>query len=696
VCAKTVQLEIFGMGGDCRDKTTTDSKNGACPAGVTFSDAHDPPKPKPKPTPPEVPLYLAQATPPSPPGQVSGIGHYGNLAPIAKDNVTKQSIARDNADHAATGSPLPEAGPSANDQARARAGAKAHERAEATRVGNQQELVRTPEGILDGLVTSTTVPVVTEASRRALDLGKSTHATVMAQRQIGAFHTEIQSDRTALAAAVPGSADQVRLQERVQTYDRLKLGERKVGVSAQNAESEMARLEESVRTGSTAATGFTPDEIARLRTLQNGERLIYPAELPPEQRWARFQGNALTSIARVGRGTFGAVGTYTFDSIVSSNLGVGGHSEAAELFAPNKLTTIAMGATWTLPTPQSRVIPWSRGGTWYEQFGARLAYEGMVYAGSHGINYLWDKVSDPDVEKRDLASAKAATNEDHTKKTSDTMNSAIDAWKKLGSHNNQINQALNDTLSQLGTMDPAKLAEVQRDLVALYGAYGESRLGMGTRVGGPDSAGNELPGVDKAHEHYLFAGQSYDFGGVAMYNLNTARNQMNALGISPDDPAAKRIYSTFGESDMAHILNPHDSLPKVYDTLKDLVNKKSPDAAWLSGWIASRVTDEKKLVADEESNAMAAKRDGHPFVPQWNNYVLAKVSQDQALLDMAYAADGQDKDAHMRAAHDALRDAAKYGWNGKTISVKGKPFTRTSDLPELIKMYQGLGGTVDW
>jgi hypothetical protein len=684
------------MGGDCRDKTAADSKNGACPAGVTFNDAHDPPKPKPTPAPPEVPLYLAQATKPCPPGMVCGPGSYGQVAPIARDNVTKQAIARDNADHGATTPDLPAGGPSPNDQARAKAGAAAHDRAAAISEPNKRELVRTPEGIWDGIATGTTVPIATETGRRLVNGGKSTYATVLAQRQIGAFHTEIRADRAALTAAAPGSADYVRLQERVQTYDRLKLGERKVGVAAQNAESEMARLEEQVRTGNTAATGFTADEIARLRTLQNGERLIYPGELPPEQRWARFQGNALTSMARVGYGAFGALGTYTFDSIVSSNLDAGGHTNAAEIFAPNKLTTAAMGVTWTLPTPQSRVIPWSRGGTWYEQFGARLAYEGSVYAGTHIVNYLWDKVTDPDVERANLASAKAATNEDHTKKTSDTMNSAIDAWKKLGAHDNQIYQALNETLSQVGTMDPAKLSEVRRDLVAMYAAYGESRLEKGTRIGGQDANGHDLPGVDKAHEHYLFAGLNYDFGGTAMYNLNTARNQMNELGINPNDPVAKRIYSTYNESDMSHILQPHDNLPKVYDTLKDLVSKKSPDAVWLSAWMTTRIADEKKLVAAEESNAMAAKRDGHPFVPQWNNYVLAKVSQDQALLDMAYAAEGQDKDAHMRAAHDALRDAAKYGWNGKTITVKGKPFTRTSDLPELIKMYQGLGGTVDW
>src|SRR5262249_52343046 len=157
-----------------------------------------------------------------------------------------------------------------------------------------------------------------------------------------------------------------------------------------------------------------------------------------------------------------------------------------------------------------------------------------------------------------------------------------------------------------------------------------------------------------------------DFGGMAMYSLNTARNVMNELGIPPTDLVAKRIYSSLSESDMSKIMNPHSDFPQVYDELKGLVQTKSPDAAWLSGWLNTRIDDEKKLMAAEESAAMAAKRDGKPFVPQFNNYVLAKVYQDQALLELAYADAGVgDRAAHMKTAHDALKEAQRLGWTGR-------------------------------
>src|SRR5262249_21009153 len=153
------------------------------------------------------------------------------------------------------------------------------------------------------------------------------------------------------------------------------------------------------------------------------------------------------------------------------------------------------------------------------------------------------------------------------------------AWKKLGNHNNQIQQGIDDAGSQIGTTDPAKLAQTRRDLAALYAAYGETHLAMGTRVGGPDSHGMPINGGPK-DQHYIFAGKDYDFGGIAMYNLNASRNMLNELGTPNSDLVAKRVYSSLSESDMSRIMNPHSDLPDVYKQLRGMVNKNDPDATW--------------------------------------------------------------------------------------------------------------------
>jgi hypothetical protein len=549
-------------------------------------------------------------------------------------------------------------------------------------------------GILTATEAAWGAPIATEAGRRGLNYYQLRHNNPhlnALQQPFTTLDTEIAREQRELARATRGTPEYVRLQERVDTYNRLKLGKTKTPDGLTIAESEMGALEGGTR------TAFTQAEVTRLRQLQDQERLLLAEKGEATAAW---RGNPLGGIGRVTRGAAGAAGTYFFDSAVSSGLKSGGHDELAEFMAPSTLEILAVGGTMTAPVP--KFVPGASGPVW-ARLGARALWEVGVDLGSKLVAYGYDKVTDPDVEKRHLNSAKQAQTDDHTKKTPESMNAAVDAWKVLANHDNQIQQALDETATQIGTTDPAKLTEVKRDLVALHAAFGEAWLDNGTRVGGPDFGGNVLAGSTKIHR--IFEGKDFDFGGVALQNLNTARNVLNELGIyaidpvtkkPTGDPVANRIYGSAGHGDMTRIMNPHKDLPTIYNDLKTMVEKNDPDAKWLSGWLASRVTDGKRSLAAEESAAMAAKQKGETFVPQFNNYVLAKIYQDQALLDMAYAAAGQDAPTHLKAAHDALKEAQRIGWGGRPITVGGKPAVRQSDLPELINTFKGLGGTVDW
>jgi len=677
------------MGGDCRDKTKPDSTTQACPAGANFAEVHEPPpKPKPTSTPVEAPVYLAQATG----GQVSGIPHYGNVAPIAKDKIVPLAIDRQNQDHGATGPALPAGGTTLPEQRRAAEGAAALQRANATRLANQRELERSPLGVLDAAVTGGVSTIGTEAlvSGNRYRQFRGVSASFAAdQRALAAM------EATPLATGATRPAAYTRLQNRIESFEKLRIGQPKNVPEYGTAQTEMARLESEMRAGRTAATGFTADEIKRMARLQQAEgyRFADKGDFADDARFTALRGSLRGGVGRLTRGIAGATGTYWGDRFLSSNAAASGHDQLAEFLNPSKLEIAAMGATWTMPTPE--FVP-GAGGPWYARLGARALFEGTTWLTTKGAAFVWDKWTDPDVEKGHLAEAKQAQAADHAAKTPDSMNAAINAWKKLGEHDNQIYQVLNDTMSQVGTTNAADLAQTRRDLVAMYAANGEARLDNGTRVGGPDLSGKPIPGgPDKVH--FILAGHNYDFGGMAMYNLNTARNVMNELGIPATDPVAKQVYSSLSESYMSRIMNPHSDLPKVYDELKGLVQKKDPDATWLSGWLPTQIANEKDLMAKEESASMAAKRDGKPFTPQFNNYVLAKVYQDQALLEMAYADTGTgDKVAHMKVAHDALAEAQRLGWTGREIKVNGVVQTRQGDLTQLVTMYKGLGGTVDW
>jgi hypothetical protein len=179
--------------------------------------------------------------------------------------------------------------------------------------------------------------------------------------------------------------------------------------------------------------------------------------------------------------------------------------------------------------------------------------------------------------------------------------------------------------------------------------------------------------------------------------LNTARNALNELGIAKSDPVAKRIYGSLTNSDMTKIMDQHKDLPAIYDQLKTMVKTNNPDAQWLSSWLTKRIADQTQLFTKEQESTTAAKNKQTTFVPQFNNFVMAKVYQDQALLDMAYAANGKDVQSHMKSAHDMLQQARQHGWYGHQIKTEnGEIQQRLSDLPKLTEMYKSLGGTVDW
>jgi hypothetical protein len=198
---------------------------------------------------------------------------------------------------------------------------------------------------------------------------------------------------------------------------------------------------------------------------------------------------------------------------------------------------------------------------------------------------------------------------------------------------------------------------------------------------------------------------------MAMYNLNAARNVMNELGIPPSDPVAKRIYASLSQSYMSRILNPHDNFDDVYKELRGIVKNGTGDGQWLTTWLATRFEDEKKLWGVEQAAERNARANGQIPVGQYNNFVLSKVLQDQALLAMSYAAEGIDRDKNMKIAHDALRLVQRWpsvdgrgnateiplGWDGFEIKVNGAPQRRQSDLPKLMALYRDqLHGVVDW
>jgi hypothetical protein len=413
------------------------------------------------------------------------------------------------------------------------------------------------------------------------------------------------------------------------------------------------------------------------------DRLVNPPG--PELANRDMSARIVSGAGRYVRGAFVAGGMYTIDSILSSNAEVAGNRARAQFFAPSSLEITAMGATMAAPVP--KFVPGANGNL-FARVGARFLWEGATWLGTKGLTYEIREYSDPVLERANLDNAKQAQNSDHTTRTPDSMNAAIDGWKKLGIHNNQIQQVIDDTISQIGTTDTAKLAETRRDLAALYAAYGEARLNMGTRVGGPSLNGTPIPGPDK--QHYIFEGKDFDFGGMAMYNLNTARNLLHELGIPASDAVAKRVYSSLSESDMSRILNSHSSLNDVYGELRTMVRNGSSDAQWLSAWLPTRVQEQEKLWETEQAAARNARASGQPPVAQYNNYVLAKVYQDQALLAMAYAAEGKDRDANLRLAHDALNRAAEIGWDGREIKVNGVPQRRQSDLPQLQQYLKDL------
>src|SRR5271154_6626389 len=111
--------EDFQMS-DGRDKDT--SKKHTTHSGIQYSDVIHHPKRHPQ----DGQLYLAQ--------QVTGHPGYGQVAPGAKKEVTKQSIKRENDDHGANGSDTPIAGNSPEEQRRAREAAGAKARADQSRL----------------------------------------------------------------------------------------------------------------------------------------------------------------------------------------------------------------------------------------------------------------------------------------------------------------------------------------------------------------------------------------------------------------------------------------------------------------------------------------------------------------------------------------------------------------------------------
>jgi hypothetical protein len=643
--------------------------------GFKFADIFcSPSKPK------DQPLNLAQAGTPQQEKQVTGIPQWGQIPPEAKKKIEKEAIKRENDDHGAKGSELPASGTSTEEKKRARAGAAAKARADRSRLANKRELEPDSLGVLSATVNGFNAPLAVEGGRRGLNYYQQRHNNPHLKALQEPFNTldaQITKEAKELAAATKGTTQYKELEERIETYKRLKLGQAKTADGQTISDAEMGKLE------SGDIKAFSSEEVARLKALQEQEKLLLAEKAEATAAW---RGDLVGGFGRVGRGVAGGAGTYLFDSAVSSNLKLAGHDQWAQFMSPSALEIMAVSGTMTAPVPS--FVP-GAGGPWYARLGARALWEGGVDLASKLLAFGYDKVTDPDVEKRHLDSAKQAQADDHQKKTPESMNAAIDAWKLLGNHDNQIQQALDETATQIGTTDPAKLAETKRDLIALHTAFAEAWLAKGTRVGGPAADGTLINGPTT--QHYIFEGKDFDFGGVALANLNTARNVLNELNLRGEDLVAKRVHSSLSESDVSRVLNPHKELPAIYDQLKTMVKNDDPDAKWLSTWLTTRVADQKKLLEAEESGAMKAKQTAEPFDPQFNNYVLAKVYQDQALLDMAYAAaGGQDRQKHLDAARKELDEAKRIGWDDREITVHGEHQRRPSDLPQLNELYRQL------
>jgi hypothetical protein len=547
-------------------------------------------------------------------------------------------------------------------------------------------------------------------------------------QKIQTFNEKIANAQEKLKTAKQGTPEYEALERFIETSDKLRIGKPKTGEQREIADAEIARLKEAhvygqefkelVKTDTRllSMTSRASSDFAYLRDKATGVWKNEGKEilLTGTGKGSRVQADmdavgldgsaeaarAIRSVEMVrglkglSKGVIGGGLAYGIDSWASSYF-------KSPFLAPSSLEIMAVSGTSMAPVP--KFVP-GAGGNLLQRLGSRVLWEGGVMLGSKLLKSGYDYFTDPEVEKRHLDGAKQALNDDRQKRTPESMGAAIDAIKALSNHDNQIQQMVDDTIAQIGTTDRAKQDAIKRDLVALHGAFALSALDNGTRVGGRDMHGNVINGPTQTH--YIFAGKNYDFGGIALTNIITARNLMNELGIPITDPVAKRIYSSTTGSAMSKVLDPHkDELPEMFNQLKTMAKNNDPDAQWLSGWLKARVVDQNRVLEDEEKLSLGALQKNQKWVPQLNEYAMAKVYQDQALLETAYAAAGQDPATHLQAAHDALKAifvSPKTGkprnlsWDGRKTNVGGQIGSRESDLPEIIKMYQSLGGTVDW
>jgi hypothetical protein len=486
-------------------------------------------------------------------------------------------------------------------------------------------------------------------------------------------YAKIDKERRGLARlqkSGSGQAPEAKiLEERIKTYDRLKLGSTKTKTQQELTDETMAQLKEQ-RTGS-----FSPEEIDQLGKLKAKDSLI------SKERSAEI-GGAKDISARVLRGTLSGIGAFWLDKRLQHQ-----YPELARALAPTQWEIGVVSAMNTLPVPDR--FPGAQGNI-YEKMGAQLLWRVGPYVSTKAIEWLVDSRSPAaHVDRHEEAAQKALT-EDRKEKTPSSMSKTIEAWKLLADEETRIDEVKNKRLSQMSTNDKAELQTIRRDMVGLYTAYGEIKLSKGVRIGGKDGDGNALLGKDgrslpEIELHYILAGKGYDFGGIALANFNEARMFLSDLGIPSTDPVAQRVFGDQKRSDMSKVLSPHENLTEVFAELKTTVQKNNLDAQWLESWLKYRGEKSERLSKIEESFSLAAKQDHCAYLPRFANYEFAKIRQDQALLNMAFVAAGQKPKEHLAMAKTELTEAYQKGWDGALVMGSSEP--RRSDIQKIVEMY---------
>ena len=218
------------------------------------------------------------------------------------------------------------------------------------------------------------------------------------------------------------------------------------------------------------------------------------------------------------------LGKYVAGDWLDKHLGVSESPGWGRFLRPNGVEAFAVAGAALLPMREEKAM-------------MRLGYMGLAWLGSHSLNYVLDGPSPR--EKRDEAFD--AWNQDKSKRTCDSMNTAINQLTDLGREKEAaLNFYVADWLDKSNKHDksndwtPETKLGGYRGLAILFAAAGEVRLGEGTLVspgkGKPTSnpVFRALSFKNNSHEYNnILSGYDIDLGGRALKNLLSARIEID-------------------------------------------------------------------------------------------------------------------------------------------------------------------------